>query len=66
VENLPTAHADADAEETDPTLRLFAQWEREDAAMTPDEVEAARREAEEFKASINAERAQAGARLIYS
>lgn len=51
--------------EEDPTLALFAQWDREDARMTPEEIEAARREFEAFKEGINAERARAGARLIF-
>jgi hypothetical protein len=33
--------------------------------MTPEEIEEAKREAEEFKRSINAERARAGARIMY-
>jgi hypothetical protein len=54
-----------DSREDDPTLALFAQWEEEDAQMTPEEIKQARREFEEFKQGINAERARAGARLIY-
>jgi hypothetical protein len=63
VENLPTGTPDG--KPTDPTLALFAQWEREDDQMTPDEIEAARQEFEQFKQGINAVRAQGGARLIY-
>ena len=56
---IPLANAD------DPTLALLAQWDREDAEMTPEEMEEARRDFEEFKRNINAERARGGARLIY-
>jgi hypothetical protein len=52
-------------EETDPTLALFAQWDREDAQMTPEEMELEQREFEQFKHNINAERTRAGARIIY-
>jgi hypothetical protein len=62
VQNLPSVLQN---EEEDPTLALFAQWDREDSQMTPAEIEEARREFEEFKQNINAERARAGARLIY-
>ena len=62
IERLPSTIPD---EEEDPTLALFAQWDREDAAMTPEEIEEAKREAEEFKRNINAERARAGARIMY-
>jgi hypothetical protein len=63
VEHLPTVTQDGEV--TDPTLALFARWDREDAQMTPEEIEEARREFEEFKQNINAERERAGARLIY-
>jgi hypothetical protein len=63
VEHLPSV-AENSAEE-EPTLALFAQWEKEDAQMAPAEIEESRREFEEFKQGINAERARAGARLIY-
>jgi hypothetical protein len=52
-------------EEQDPTVALFARWDREGAAMTPEEIEEARREAEEFKQNINAERARASVRTMY-
>jgi hypothetical protein len=52
-------------EEQDPTLALFAQWDKEDAQMTPEEVEEARRDFEEFKRNINAERERAGSRILY-
>jgi hypothetical protein len=63
IEHLPPVTPTE--EDEDPTLALFAQWDREDAQMTPAEVEAARREFEEFKQNIDAERRRAGARIIY-
>src|SRR5438445_491108 len=63
VEHLPSIMGSGDEE--DPTLALFAQWEAEDAQMTPAEIEEARREFEEFNQSVNAERTRAGARPIY-
>jgi len=63
VEHLPSVSENA--EEEDPTLALFAQWEKEDAQMTPADVEEAQREFEKFKQNINDERARVGARLIY-
>jgi hypothetical protein len=63
IEHLPPATPIP--EEADPTLVLFAQWDREDAEMTPEEVEAAGREFEEFKRNINAERVRGGERLIF-
>jgi hypothetical protein len=63
VEHLPSITVGG--REEDPTLALFAQWEAEDARMTPAEMEAARREFEEFKQNINVEWARAGARVIY-
>lgn len=61
LEHLPTRPTT----EEDPTLALFAQWEREDAQMTPEEIEVKQRQFEEFKQNINAERARAGSRIIY-
>ncbi|MCC6442324.1 MAG: hypothetical protein IT210_02585 [Armatimonadetes bacterium] len=49
----------------DPTLALFAQWEREDASMTPQDMEEERQAFEAFKQGINAERERAGARRIF-
>ena len=62
TERLPPLPSD---QEEDPTIALFAQWDREDAAMTAEELEEAKREAEEFKQNINAERRRAGARIMY-
>lgn len=49
----------------DPTLALFAQWEADDAQLTPEECTAAQRDAQAFLDGMNAERARAGARLLY-
>lgn len=38
IEHLPPLVRDKEA---DPTLALFAQWDQEDAAMTPEEIEEA-------------------------
>ena len=64
TEHLPPVPEPSD-EPQDPTLALFAQWEKEDAQMTPEEIEGERRLWEQFKQNINAERARAGARIIY-
>jgi hypothetical protein len=57
---------DGNEEETeDPTIALFAKWTEEDANMTPEELEEAKRDLDEFKANINAERKRAGARIMY-
>jgi hypothetical protein len=50
---------------TDPTLALFAQWDADDAQMTPEEVTEARRDYDEFIRRMHAERVCAGARLLY-
>jgi hypothetical protein len=63
VAHLPPIPSNEDEE--DPTLALFAQWDREDALMTPEEIEAEQRQFEQFKQNINAERARAGSRIIY-
>lgn len=49
----------------DPTLALFAQWDADDAQMTPAEMAEAQRDFEAFSQQMNAERARAGARLLY-
>ena len=49
----------------DPTLALFAQWDADDAQMTPEEVIEAQHDAAEFTRRMNAERARAGARMPY-
>lgn len=55
----------APVQEPDPTLALFAQWDKEDAAMTPEEIAEENRTWEEFKANLNAERDRAGARRVF-
>jgi hypothetical protein len=47
------------------TKALFAAWDAEDATDDPEEIEARKREWEEFKENINEARAAAGARIIY-
>jgi plasmid stability protein len=49
----------------DRTLELFAQWEAEDATDDPEEIARRNGEWEEFKANINATRAEAGARILF-
>lgn len=49
----------------DPMLALFAEWDREDAHMTPSEVAEENRSWGELKANINAERDRAGARRVF-
>ena len=49
----------------DPTLALFAQWDTEDAQMTPEEVTETQRDYNEFTRRMNAERARAEAWLLY-
>lgn len=61
-QNLPAV---VPGDEQDPTLALLDRWDQEDAAMTSEEIEAAKSDFEEFKKNINGERARAGARLIY-
>ena len=62
-EHLPPA--EELGKEQDPTLALFAQWDEEDANMTPAEVAEENRRWEELKTSINAERDRAGARRAF-
>jgi hypothetical protein len=62
TEHLPAATPDLPE---DPTLALFAQWDADDAQMTPEEVTEAQRDYAEFTRRMNAERARAGARLLY-
>lgn len=62
TEYLPSSQLE---EPEDPTLALFAQWEKEDAQMTPEEIAAENRQWEEFKGNINAERDRAGARRVF-
>ncbi len=49
----------------DPTLALFAQWDADDAQMTPEDIAEAQRDYDAFTQRMNAERARAGARILY-
>lgn len=62
--HLPPAPAEPGDEPEDPTLALFAQWEKEDAQMTPEEVERERRLWEQFEQGINETRAALGMRRL--
>jgi hypothetical protein len=61
AKTLMTEHLPPTSEERDdPTLALFAQWEKEDAAMTPEETEADRLLWEKFQANVNETRRALG------
>ena len=62
IDNLP---ATAEPNLPDPTLALFAQWEREDAELSPAEIAEENRQWEAFKKNVNAERDRAGARRVF-
>lgn len=62
IEHLLPASPD---EAIDPTLALFARWDKEDQDMTPAEISEENRTWEEFKANVNAERDRAGARRVF-
>lgn len=47
------------------TEELFAQWEAEDADMTPEEIVAEVADWEAFKQRVNANRAETGERPIF-
>ncbi len=48
----------------DPTLALFAQWEKEDARMTPEEAAAETRLWEQFAQGVNETRTALGMRRL--
>jgi hypothetical protein len=48
----------------DPTLALFAQWKRDDARMTPEEIEEEQRLWEQFVRGINQTREALGMRHL--
>ena len=48
------------------TLELFDKWRKEDATMTPEEIDKERADWEELKANLNAERDRAGARRLFN
>jgi hypothetical protein len=62
TEHLPPLTPDTPE---DPTLALFAQWDADDAQMTPEDIAAAHRDYDTFTQRMNAERARAGARILY-
>ena len=49
----------------DDTLALLSQWDAEEAARTPEEVEQAEAMWEELQASLNANRVATGERLLF-
>ncbi len=65
TEHLPEPAASPESLPEDPTLALFAQWAKEDAQMTPEELAEENRTWEEFKSNINDERDRAGARRVF-
>jgi hypothetical protein len=62
TEHLPAV---TPATPEDPTLALFAQWDADDAQMTPEDIAEAQRDYDAFTQRMNAERARAGARILY-
>ena len=60
--HLPPATPDTPEE---PTLALFAQWDADDAQMTPEDIAEAQRDYDVFTRQMNVERARAGARILY-
>jgi hypothetical protein len=44
---------------------LFAEWAKEDDAMTPEELEQARRDTEAFQERMNASRVEVGEEPVY-
>jgi len=62
TEHLPSVTPDTPE---DPTLVLFAQWDADDAQMTPEDIAEAQRDYDAFTQRMNAERARAGARVLY-
>ena len=62
TDHLPELESDT---EPDPTLALFAQWDREDQNLTQVEIDEENRTWEDFKTNINAERDRAGTRRAF-
>ena len=62
VDHLPEMLTDSPL--SDPTLALFAQWEKEDSQMSPEQIEEERRLWEQFEAGINETRQASGMRLL--
>lgn len=63
-EHLPELAASPEALPEDPTLALFAQWAKEDAQVTPEEVAEENRLWEEFERGINETRDALGMRHL--
>jgi ribosome-binding protein aMBF1 (putative translation factor) len=61
---LVTDHLPQPAKGNDPTLALFAQWESEDARMTPEEMDQEQRLWEKFELGINETRRALGMREL--
>jgi hypothetical protein len=64
IERLPSLPKLAEGEE-DTTVQLFAQWDEEDASMTPEEIASAAAEWETLKANMNANRAATGEEPLF-
>ena len=64
---LVTAHLPPTTPDTpeDPTLALFAQWDTDDAQMTPEDIAEGQRDYVVFTQQMNTERARVGARILY-
>jgi|HubBroStandDraft_4_1064222.scaffolds.fasta_scaffold369479_2 hypothetical protein len=60
-EHLPP---EVEIDETDKTVALFAQWDKEDASRTPEETAANDKLWQEFELGINATRQALGMRLL--
>jgi hypothetical protein len=62
INNLPPLSEERIEE--DPTLALFAEWEKEDAQMTHEEMERESRLWEEFERNVNETRRSLGMRTL--
>lgn len=60
----PARPAEPIADETE-TLELLARWAREDATGDPETLRAAQRDLDEFKRTMNENRAASGERILY-
>ncbi|HTE20422.1 MAG TPA: hypothetical protein VK689_18815 [Armatimonadota bacterium] len=65
--NTGDTHSAAPAAEMpeDPTVALLRQWREEWNTMTPEEIRRAEAELEELKDALNANRREAGMRLLF-
>ncbi|MEO7715402.1 MAG: hypothetical protein ABIY70_04330 [Capsulimonas sp.] len=64
VKKLVTEHLSPNTENSDPTLQLFAEWKKEDAQMTPEEMEQEQRIWSEFERRTNETRRELGMREL--